>query len=231
MTASEALERFQRRLGYRFRDPQLLARALTHRSAASRNNERLEFLGDGLINFVVAEALYRARPEAEEGDLSRLRASLVCEESLARLAEGVELGEVLTLGGGALKSGGFRRAPILADALEAVLGAVFLDGGFDAGRAACGQVLGGALTQLPDPASLKDAKTRLQEYLQGQGRPLPVYELLAAEGPEHRPSFKVSCRLADGDEVTEGQASNRRAAEQDAADGMLARITVTVKHA
>jgi len=221
VTASAALEAFQRRLGYGFRDPQLLARALTHRSAASANNERLEFLGDGLVNFVVAEALYRARPDAEEGDLSRLRASLVCEDSLARLAEGLGLGEVLTLGGGALKSGGFRSAPILADTLEAVFGAVYLDGGFDAGRAACEHVLAAALAQLPDAASLKDAKTRLQEHLQGRGRPLPVYELLSAEGPEHRPSFKVCCRLGDAHDVTEGVASNRRAAEQDAAERML----------
>jgi len=160
-----------------------------------------------------------------------LRASLVCEDSLARLAEGLALGDVLTLGGGALKSGGFRRAPILADTLEAVLGAVYLDGGFDAGRAACERVLADALARLPDPATLKDSKTRLQEYLQGLGRPLPVYELVSSEGPEHRPSFKVSCRLADGDELTEGQASNRRAAEQDAAERMLSRVVARVKHA
>jgi ribonuclease-3 len=137
VTASAELDRLQRRLGYRFRDPELLALALTHRSAGAANNERLEFLGDGLVNFVSADALYRALPGAEEGDLSRLRASLVCEESLARLAEGLGLGDALTLGGGALRSGGFRRAPILADALEAVLGAIYVDGGFDAGRAAC----------------------------------------------------------------------------------------------
>jgi ribonuclease-3 len=224
VTAGEGLERFQRRLGYRFRDPALLAQALTHRSATADHNERLEFLGDGLINFVVAEALYRARPQAEEGDLSRLRASLVCEESLARLAAGLELGDVLTLGGGALKSGGFRRAPILADTLEAVLGAVYLDGGFDAGRAACERVLAEPLAQLPDPDTLKDAKTRLQEFLQGHGRALPVYELLSSEGPEHQPSFKVSCRLADGDELTEAQAASRRAAEQLAAQQMLERL-------
>jgi ribonuclease III len=229
VTSSAALEGVQRRLGYGFRDPQLLARALTHRSAASANNERLEFLGDGLVNFVVAEALYRARPEAEEGDLSRLRASLVCEESLARLAEGIGLGEVLTLGGGTLKSGGFRNAPILADTLEAVLGAIYLDGGFDAGRAACEQLMAQAFAQLPDPASLKDAKTRLQEHLQGRGRPLPVYELLAAEGPEHRPSFTVCCRLTDAREITEGHASSRRAAEQDAAERML--ILLEAAHA
>ena len=224
MTSGEALERFQRRLGHRFRDPQLLALALTHRSAASANNERLEFLGDGLINFVTAEALYRARPLAEEGDLSRLRASLVCEDSLARFAQGLDLGEVLTLGGGALKSGGFRSAPILADALEAVLGAVYLDSGFEAGRGVCEHLLAASLADLPDAASLKDAKTRLQEHLQRFGRPLPVYELVSSEGPEHRPSFTVSCRLTDGDEVTEGHASNRRAAEQDAADRMLQQL-------
>ncbi|MGH8480887.1 MAG: ribonuclease III [Nevskiaceae bacterium] len=224
MTASADLDRLQRRLGYRFRDAELLALALTHRSAGAANNERLEFLGDGLINFVAAEALYRARPGAEEGDLSRLRASLVCEGSLARLAEGLDLGAALQLGGGALKSGGFRRAPILADTLEAVLGAVYVDGGFDAGRAACEQLLGASLAQLPDPDTLKDAKTRLQEYLQGLGRPLPVYELLQAEGPEHRPSFTVSCRLADAGDATEGQASNRRSAEQLAAERMLQRL-------
>jgi ribonuclease-3 len=224
VTASADLDRLQRRLGYRFRDPELLALALTHRSAGAANNERLEFLGDGLVNFVSAEALYRARPGAEEGDLSRLRASLVCEESLARLAEGLGLGDTLTLGGGALRSGGFRRAPILADALEAVLGAIYVDGGFDAGRAACEQLLAPLLAQLPDPDTLKDAKTRLQEHLQGLGRPLPVYELLHAEGPEHRPSFTVSCRLADAGDVSEGQASSRRAAEQLAAEQMLARL-------
>jgi ribonuclease-3 len=224
VTASAELDRLQRRLGHRFRDPALLGLALTHRSAGSANNERLEFLGDGLINFVAADSLYRARPDAEEGDLSRLRASLVCEESLARLAEALGLGDALTLGGGALKSGGFRRAPILADALEAVLGAVFVDGGFDAGHAACIRVLAPALAQLPDPATLKDAKTRLQEYLQGLGRPLPVYELSHAEGPEHRPSFTVSCRLADAGDATEGQASSRRGAEQLAAEQMLRRL-------
>jgi ribonuclease-3 len=224
VTASADLDRLQRRLGYRFRDPELLALALTHRSAGSTNNERLEFLGDGLVNFVAAETLYRVRPGAEEGDLSRLRASLVCEESLARLAEGLELGDALTLGGGALKSGGFRRAPILADALEALLGAVYLDGGFEAGCAACGRLLAPALAHLPDAATLKDAKTRLQEHLQGLGRPLPVYELLHAEGPEHRPSFTVSCRLADGAGATEGHASSRRGAEQLAAEQMLLRL-------
>ena len=226
MTASADLDRLQRRLGHAFRDPALLALALTHRSAGAANNERLEFLGDGLVNFVSAEALYRARPEAGEGDLSRLRASLVCEDALARVAETLGLGDTLTLGATALRSGGFRRASVLADALEAVLGAVYLDGGFDAGRAACERLLAPALGQLPDAAALKDAKTRLQEHLQGLGQPLPVYDLLLAEGPEHRPSFTVRCRLADRDEATEGRASSRRAAEQAAAELMLQRLGV-----
>jgi ribonuclease-3 len=225
VTASaDDLDRLQRRLGYAFRDPGLLALALTHRSAGAANNERLEFLGDGLVNFVAAETLYRARPDAGEGDLSRLRASLVCEDALARLAETLGLGDALTLGAATLRSGGFRRASILADTLEAVLGAVYLDGGFDEGRAACERLLVPALAQLPDAAALKDAKTRLQEYLQGLGRPLPVYELLHAEGPEHRPSFTVNCRLADRGDATEGQASSRRAAEQAAAEQMLQRL-------
>ena len=224
------LERFARQLGYSFRDPELLSRALTHRSAPGANNERLEFLGDGLINFVVAEALFRSRAAADEGELSRLRASLVCEESLARVAESLGLGDALILGPGELKSGGFRRASILADTLEAVLGAVYLDGGFDAARAACEHVLAGPLAQMPDPMQLKDAKTRLQEFLQGHGRPLPLYEVSAAEGPPHRQWFTVRCRLGDGPEFSEGRAGNRKAAEQDAAEHML-RLIGEASHA
>jgi ribonuclease III len=221
----EARERFERRLGYAFRDPELLAQALTHRSAAgAANNERLEFLGDALINFVAGEALYRSRPGAGEGDLSQLRASLVCEDGLARLAESLGLGDVLVLGPGAMRTGGFRNASILADALEAVLGAVYLDGGFAAAREACAGLMRDALSRLPEAATLKDAKTRLQEQLQGRGRPLPLSELQAAEGPAHEQHFTVCCRLADGGERTEGAGSSRRAAEQQAAERMLARL-------
>lgn len=224
MSDGAALERFTRRLGYVFRDPDLLARALTHRSAPGANNERLEFLGDGLLNFVVAEALFRSRPGAEEGELSRLRSRLVCEEALARQAERLAVGDVLILGSGEHKSGGFRRASILADTLEAVLGAVYVDGGFEPAREVCERLLAEAVSQLPDPGLLKDAKTRLQEFLQGQGRPLPVYEVSAAEGPPHRTWFTVRCRLDDGPEATEGRAGSRKAAEQDAADRMLLKI-------
>lgn len=214
-------ERLSQKLGYAFRDSALLSRALTHRSASASNYERLEFLGDGLLNFVVGEALFRVRPQAEEGDLSRLRASLVCEDSLAAVAEKIQLGEELVLGAGELKSGGFRRHSILADTLEALLGAVYLDGGFDAARDACLRLFAEPLAQLPDAALLKDAKTRLQEYLQGRGRPLPLYEVQSAEGPAHRQSFTVLCRLADSPESTEGRAASRRGAEQDAAEKML----------
>jgi ribonuclease-3 len=219
------LERFARQLGYEFRDPDLLARALTHRSAAGANYERLEFLGDGLINFVAGAAVFRARPDAGEGDLSRLRASLVREESLARLAEGLALGDALILGGGELKSGGFRRASILADALEAIVGAVYLDGGFDAAHALCERLMADAVAALPDAAELKDAKTRLQEHLQGLGRPLPAYEVQTAEGPPHRQRFTVRCRLVDSGQTTAGQAASRKGAEQEAAEKMLEQVS------
>ena len=220
-------ERFCRELGYAFRDPALLERALTHRSASSRNNERLEFLGDALINFVVGEALFHRCPAGTEGDLSRLRASLVCEDALAALAERLHLGDALILGGGELRSGGWRRASILADTLEAVFGALYLDAGFDGARRTCEQAMTPLMDKLPDPSSLKDAKTRLQEHLQGLGRPLPLYALRVVTGPEHAQSFTVECRLADAEDATEGRAGSRKAAEQDAADRMLRRIGVS----
>lgn len=221
---NEPLRRLGRALGYSFSDPALLERALTHRSAGAANYERLEFLGDALINFSVAESIYRACPDASEGDLSRLRASLVCEDSLAALADRLQLGDVLVLGPGELKSGGFRRQSILADALEALLGAVYLDGGFAAGQECCQRLFADLLANLPDPAALKDAKTRLQEQLQSRGRPLPAYELVAAEGPPHRQSFRVECRLADDGTRTEGTGASRKLAEQDAAESMLGKL-------
>ena len=219
---SDALARLAQGLQYRFRDQGLIEQALTHRSAGSRNNERLEFLGDALINFAVGEALYAARPQASEGDLSRLRASLVCEEALVRVAGPLQLGDVLTLGPGELKSGGFRRDSILADALEALIGAVYLDGGFAAARDACLHLYAAALAALPEAAALKDAKTRLQELLQGSRRPLPRYEVLAESGPPHRREFQVRCALPDAALATEARGANRRAAEQLAAEQMLA---------
>lgn len=221
MKLTEPQARLERRLGHRFSRPELLAQALTHRSASPLNNERLEFLGDSVLNLNAAAALYHALPEAGEGDLSRLRASLVCEDSLARLAEELGLSDALILGPGELRSGGFRRASILADTLEALLGAIHLDGGFEASASACARLLEKPLAQLPDPATLKDPKTRLQELLQSRGRPLPVYEVLNADGPPHAQTFHVACRLADGDARTEGTASSRRAAEQLAAERMI----------
>ena len=229
MSARDGRSRLCRALGYDFRDTALLERALTHRSAAAANNERLEFLGDALINLVAADRLFRARPECEEGDLSRLRASLVCEPALAAIAESLELGDALVLGPGELRSGGFRRHSILADAVEALLGAIFLDGGFEPARQACERLLAAPIAQLPEAADLKDAKTRLQEWLQGRGRGLPVYEVLAAEGPPHRQSFTVACRLLDSGEFSEGRGASRRGAEQEAAEKLMTRLMAQVQ--
>ena len=213
--------RLQRRLAYEFRDPALLTQALTHRSASSVNNERLEFLGDALVNFVIADALYRARRDAEEGALSRLRASLVREQTLAQLARELEFGDVLILGESENKSGGHRRESILADAIEAVLGAIYLDGGFDAACTVCETVFAPLLANLPDADSLKDAKTRLQEWLQARARPLPRYEVIDESGPPHRRQFHVRACLQDAELSAEARGSNRRAAEQDAAQALL----------
>lgn len=217
-----AIERLSRELGYEFRDPELLTRALTHRSAPGASNERLEFLGDGLINFVVGLMLYQRQPGAAEGDLTYQRASLVRQEALVRIAERLELGAALRLGPAELRSGVGRRASVLADTLEAVLGAVFLDGGLDAARAVCERLFGAAVAAAPESDQIKDAKTRLQEHLQRRGRPLPVYTVAGAEGPPHRQAFTVVCRLADGAGQTEGHGSSRKAAEQEAALKMLA---------
>jgi len=218
---NEGLARLQRALGYRFQDEGALVRALTHRSVGHDNNERLEFLGDALLNFAVGEALFRRAPKAAEGDLSRMRATLVREETLAAVARRIELGEVILLGSGELKSGGFRRDSILADGLEAVIGAAYLDGGFEAARELCLRLLDPELEHLPDPGSLKDAKTRLQEHLQALGRPLPEYSVLSEDGPPHRRSFRVRCRLVDDGAASDGDGASRKFAEQQSAERML----------
>jgi ribonuclease III len=214
-------ERLQRVLGYRFQDAGLLQRALTHRSIGHDNNERLEFLGDALLNFVVGEVLFLGQRKAAEGDLSRLRATLVREEALARVARRIELGDEVRLGSGELKSGGYRRDSILADALEALLGAVYLDSGFGPARELCLRLLAPELEHLPDPDTLKDAKTRLQERLQAASRPLPEYSVLSEEGPPHRRVFRVRCRLADAALETTGEGASRKLAEQRSAERML----------
>lgn len=204
-----------------FRDASLLQQALTHRSLGHPNNERLEYLGDALINFIIGAELFVIQPHAEEGALSRLRASLVREETLARIARELKLGDALRLGESELKSGGYTRDSILADALEAVVGAVYLDSGFEAARETCRHLFKALLENLPDSESLKDSKTRLQEWLQARGRPLPRYEVLAESGPAHARRFAVRCVLTDAMLSAEAEAGSRRGAEQDAAQKLL----------
>lgn len=218
-----ALARLQQALGHRFGRPLLLRQALTHRSAAVPHNERLEFLGDALLNFTVAAALFEARPEADEGALSRWRAALVCEATLAGLARDLGLVEALRLGGGERKSGGFRRDSIQADALEAVIAAVYLDAGLDAAVDVCGRMFAPRVHDLPAAEELKDAKTRLQEWLQARGLPLPAYRVLSEQGPAHRRCFRVCCELTGG-RVAQAAAASRKAAEQRAAGELLAQL-------
>jgi ribonuclease-3 len=211
------------RLEYEPRDRALFVIALTHRSAEGPNNERLEFLGDSVLNLMLSERLYREFPTASEGDLSRLRARLVSEEPLAEIAQTMQLGELLHLGSGELKTGGFRRQSILADAFEALCGALYLDGGLEVVRAKIGPMFETRIASLPEPATLKDAKTRLQEYLQASGRPLPVYSVKRTSGEPHMQMFLVSCVLNTGLE-TEGAGPSRRRAEQVAAQAALAAL-------
>ena len=211
----------ERSFGYVFAQTELCHAAVTHRSAGADHNERLEFLGDSMLNCGVARLLYEAHPEADEGALSRLRATLVSGETLAQIAAELGLGEHLRLGPGELKTGGFRRASILADALEAILGAIFLDSGFDAAAAAVARVIGPRLSELPAADALKDPKTRLQEALQAHGLALPVYTLIAAAGDPHMQSFTVSCEVPVLGMSAMGEGGSRRRAEQLAAAKML----------
>jgi len=212
------------RLGYAFGDVQLLEVALTHRSLGRRNNERLEFLGDAVLGLCISERLYSLFPEVEEGDLSRLRASLVNREALAEIATGLELGDFLKLGGGELKSGGFRRSSILADALEAIIGAVYLDGGFLSARDLINRLYRDKLSSLPPPHELKDPKTRLQEVLQSRSLSLPEYEVEQILGKEHEQCFRVVCRVPSSDLKGRGEGASRRKAEQSAAAAILRKL-------
>lgn len=218
---SEQSDFLERLTGHRFNDPALAELALTHRSAGGRHNERLEFLGDAVLGMVIAEALYQARPALPEGDLSRLRASLVNRESLARLAADTELGQQLRMGSGELKSGGFRRKSILADGLEAVIGALYLDAGFEPARHWVHQLFADHLADLPDPEELKDPKTRLQEYLQARGQDLPEYAIAEVHGQAHAQEFTAVCRHAGLARETLGRGRSRREAEQKAARKMF----------
>ncbi len=208
--------------GHAFSDAALLTQALTHRSAGSPHNERLEFLGDALVNQFVAEALYVRWPKADEGALTRARAELVRESALAGIARDLKLGERLVLGPGEMKTGGHRRDSILADALEALVAAIHLDAGFETCRAVVLPWFEALIEALPPPNKVgKDAKTRLQEWLQARQRALPAYALVEESGDDHARLFRVSCTLAEPAVRTEGEGGSRRAAEQQAAEAAL----------
>ena len=208
---------------YRFRDPGLATLALTHRSAGKPNNERMEFLGDALLGALVAELLFEAHPNASEGELSRLRAQLVNGQALAVIGRELELGDDLKLGPGELKSGGFRRDSILADAFEALVAAVYFDDGYDACRQVVRRLFMPRVAEIK--RSSKDAKTRLQEWLQGRGLSLPIYELTDSYGEDHAKIFDVSCTIDEPEPIrVEGRGGSRRAAEQDAAETVLRRL-------
>lgn len=221
MNTVNRLANLERVIGYAFSERALLSQALSHRSVGRHNNERLEFLGDSILNHLVAEFLYTAFPRAREGTLSRMRAEMVKGETLASVARELELGDYLALGPGELKSGGQRRDSILADSLEALAGAILVDGGIDACRRFVLQVLGDRLQALQDVELDKDPKTRLQEYLQARGLPLPEYQLLDVSGSDHDQEFHVSCRLAKPKSTAEGAGRSIRRAEQAAAKTAL----------
>jgi len=219
------------KLGYSYRDESLLELALTHRSCGKRNNERLEFLGDSILNFVIAEALFTQFPQAREGELSRLRARLVKGETLAEIARELGLGDFLRLGSGELKSGGFRRDSILADAVEAIIGSIHLDTGAEASKAFVLKLYFSRLDGLDMEETLKDSKTRLQEHLQSRRQALPAYELERVEGEAHDQTFHIRCDVALLSEPTRGVGSSRRQAEQEAARSALAALGLNKKRA
>jgi ribonuclease-3 len=222
--APEGLADLERQLGHAFANPALASQALTHRSFGTPHNERLEFLGDALLNCAVATLLYDRFANLPEGDLSRVRAALVNQSSLSEVAVKLGLGDRLRLGEGELKSGGFRRPSILADALEALLGAVYLDGGFDAVRGAVETLLADRLERPEGLPVEKDPKTALQEHLQARRLALPRYSVTKTEGEAHDQTFIVECRVDDLGLVAEGRGASRRAAEQAAAEGLLPQL-------
>lgn len=211
-------------LHYEFSDERLLRTALTHRSAAGDNNERYEFLGDAVLQVVISEWIFEIRPDASEGRLSRLRSSLVKDSTLAEIALELGVGEHLILGSGEKKSGGHRRSSILADTIEAIFAAVYLDAGFDAARKLIRDTYGKRIEELPEGAELRDPKTRLQEYLQSRQLPLPDYHIEKVTGKAHKQSFEVSCTIEALGKTTIGKGLARRDAEQDAAGAMLDKI-------
>ena len=216
--------KIEQAIGHSFRDPFLLQTALTHRSHSFPNNERLEFIGDSILNAVIAQQLYIRFPDLPEGDLSRLRANLVRQDSLHRVANSLDLGTHLRLGEGELKSGGSSRPSILADAVEALFGAIWLDAGFDKAAEVVIHLYQSMLGAIEIGKPIKDAKTRLQEFLQGKRQPLPKYTLTATQGEAHAQQFRVACVIEPQGVRTEGQGSSRRAAEQMAAERALERL-------
>ncbi|MGQ0441868.1 MAG: ribonuclease III [Methylophilaceae bacterium] len=220
-----SLDSLEKRLGYQFKQPALLAQALTHRSYAGNNNERLEFLGDGALNFVIAHQLYTRFPKLPEGDLSRLRAQLVKESSLVEIALLLLIGDFLKLGEGELKSAGWRRPSILADALEAIIGAVYLDGDYSSAERVILKLYTEKLARIDPKIIDKDAKSLLQEHLQSKKIDLPDYQVVNIEGEAHAQTFTVACNIAKLKVNTVGEGSSRRVAEQHAAQLALEHIT------
>ena len=217
----EPLSQLQQKIGYSFSDISLLETAMTHRSARMKNNERSEFLGDSILGFIIADHLFHQFPGADEGQLSRLRASLVKKETLASIGKSLSIGNYLKLGQGELRSGGHTRDSILADAVEAVIAAIYLDAGYQKARDFIFELFKEKLEEVTLEKGRKDPKTRLQEYLQSHSIELPVYEIVESSGPQHRQQFKVSCAIKQEKLVTIGSGSSRRKAEQDAASRML----------
>lgn len=216
-------------IGYQFKNSALLMQALTHRSFAANNNERLEFLGDGALNFIIANQLYIRFSKLPEGDLSRLRAQLVKESSLAEIAFSLNMGDVLKLGEGELKSAGWRRPSILADALEAIIGAVYVDGGFSAAEALVLKLYEEKLAIIDPKVIDKDAKSQLQEYLQGKKIELPNYNVVSIEGEAHAQTFKMECVIEKLNISTIGEGTSRRVAEQQAAQLALGKLIKSKK--
>lgn len=219
-----AINNLLKKLEYSFSDLSLLGEALTHRSYSSKNNERLEFLGDGILNFVIAHELFKQYPDVQEGDLSRLRANLVNKDSLAEIAGQLALGDVIRLGSGELKSGGFRRPSILADTVESILGAVYCDGGFEACRELIVRLYASRLAQSTDLQSLKDAKTQLQELLQSRHFSLPDYQVTNITGQAHAQVFHVKCSIDKMNIKVTGEGKSRRKAEQVAANSAIIKV-------
>lgn len=218
------LKRLEKRIAYTFSDFSLLQQALTHRSALGSHNERLEFLGDSILSYAISTDLYSRFPKVDEGDLSRMRATLVCGKMLAEIGREFQLGDCLILGPGELKSGGFRRDSIIADGVEAIIGAAFLDSDIEVVKKLILKWFDSRLNTIEPGISQKDSKTRLQEHLQSRKQPLPVYEVLEIKGEAHNQRFTMSCSI-NGLESVQGQGTSRRKAEQIAAGKMLATLS------